>query len=67
MRLNHVLDKLGNPTEISDIRYVIQAMVEDIYIEAKDEIVESKETYSAIAKITANLYKHKISKIKDLK
>ncbi len=30
MRLNHILDKLGNPSEFKDIPRVIDAMVEDV-------------------------------------
>ena len=64
MRLTHVLDKLDNPTEMSEVRKVIQAMVEDVYREAKDEIVENKFVEKAIGKKTVELYKKKISKIK---
>lgn len=63
MRLNHVLDKLGNPTEIEKTKEVIQAMIEDVNREAEGEIVQSKEANQAIGKLTAKLYKEKISKI----
>ena len=63
MRLSHVLDKLGNPTDITETRNVIRAMIEDVLREAKGEIIESTETRHAIAKKTALLYKNKISKI----
>ena len=63
MRLTHVLDKIGNPTEMSEVRNVTQAMIEDVYREAKDEIVESKFVKKSIRKKTVELYKNKISKI----
>jgi len=63
MRLNHVLDKLNNPTEIEQVRKVISAMIEDVLREAKGEIVESQMAKSAIAKETARLYKLRISKV----
>jgi len=61
--LTHVLDKIGNPTEMSQVREVLKAMIEDVYREAKDEIVESKTTEKAINKKTVELYKNKISLI----
>ena len=63
MRLNHVLDKLGNPTEIEKTREVIKAMVEDVMREAKGEIKESQAATQSIGKKTAQLYKKRISKI----
>lgn len=63
MRLNHVLDKLGNPTEIEKTGKVIKAMIEDVTREAKGEIKESKQTMQFIGKKTAELYKGRISKI----
>jgi hypothetical protein len=63
MRLNHVLDKLGNPTEIEKTGIVIKAMIEDVTREAKGEIKESKQAMQFIGKKTAELYKGRISKI----
>lgn len=63
MRLNHVLDKLQNPTEIEKTGDVIKAMIEDIRREAVDEIIESKVAFAAIGRKTALIYKKKISKI----
>jgi len=63
MRLNHVLDKLGNPTEIEKTGIVIKAMIEDVTREAKGEIKESKQSMQFIGKKTAELYKGRISKI----
>lgn len=65
MRLNHVLDKMGNPKEMSEVRNVIKSMIEDVYREAKNEIVESKFTEKAIGKKTVELYKNKISKLNE--
>ena len=62
MRLTHVLDKLGNPNEIEKTGVVIKAMIEDVFREAKGEIAESKEASTAIGRLTAKLYKNKISK-----
>lgn len=63
MRLTHVLDKLGNPTEIIETRKVIKAMIEDVIRESKGEIKESKSAITQISKKTAQLFKNKISKI----
>lgn len=60
MRLTHVLDKLGNPSDISDTPKVITAMVEDVYREAKGEIVESDAAGAAIRKRAAQLYKQRL-------
>lgn len=59
MRLVHVLDKLG-ATEMSDVPGVIRAMIEDVFREAKGEIVESKDARSAIGKRTARLFKERL-------
>lgn len=56
MRLVHVLDKIG-VTNISEMPKVIHAMIEDVFREAKLEIVESKEARTAIGKRTARLFK----------
>lgn len=61
MRLAHVLDKLG-ATEMSDVPKVIRAMIEDVFREAKGEIVESREAQSAIGKRTARLFKEQLGK-----
>lgn len=57
MRLNHVLQKNLNIKDMSNTKDLILAMIEDIYIEAKGEIVESKEVASAIGTKTAQLWK----------
>jgi hypothetical protein len=63
MRLSHVLDKIGNPTEIESTGKVITAMIEDVYREAEGEIIKSPSVKKSIGKLTAQLYKNKISKI----
>jgi len=63
MRLTHVLDKIGNPSEISATGDVIKAMLADVMREAKGEIADSKNSRSAIGRKTAILYKKRISKI----
>ena len=57
MRLAHVLDKLGNPSDMSATKAVILAMIEDVTREARGEIVESKEAATAIGRKTVHLFK----------
>lgn len=59
-RLNHVLDKLPQDTGLESMRTVIDAMIEDIYREAKGEIIESRAGKMAIGKLTARLFKRRI-------
>lgn len=59
MRLTHVLDKFGE-IDISAMPKIIHAMVEDVFREAKDEIVESKDARTAIGKRTARLFKERL-------
>lgn len=56
MRLVHVLDKLPG-VEIQDMPKIIAAMIEDVFREAKGEIIESKEARAAIGKRTAVMFK----------
>lgn len=58
MRLKHVLDKLPAVT-IADMKIIINAMVEDVYREAKGEIIESREVERAIANKTASIFKNR--------
>lgn len=60
IRLNHVLDKLGNPTEFSRIPEIVSAMVEDVTREASGEIKDSKQARKAIGARTVKLYKQKV-------
>lgn len=63
MRLTHVLDKLGNPTELSAIPNVIKAMLEDVTREAAGEIVESKEARKAIGNRAMQLFKTRVTQL----
>jgi hypothetical protein len=60
MRLNHVLDKLPQDINIDSMKVVIDAMVEDVYREGKDEIVENKNVAKFIGNRTAMLFKKKL-------
>lgn len=62
VRLDHVLDKLPEEARL-DIRstpIIIKAMVEDVYREAKGEIVESKDAEQAIRKRASQMFKARI-------
>lgn len=59
-RLEHVLQEIPHCTGIEHTQEVIKAMIADVYKEAKNEIVESKEASSAIGKKTAELWKKRI-------
>jgi len=61
MRLVHVLDKFPD-ADFKDIPKIIKAMVDDIYIEAKGEIVESQEVSKAISRKTALMFKQRLKK-----
>lgn len=61
MRLEHVLDKIpAENKNLKSMKVVIDAMIEDVYREAKDEIVESREVSTAIGGRTAKLFKEKL-------
>ena len=58
MRLEHVIDKLkadGVEIDMKNTNYIIKAMIEDVFREAKDEIVESKEVRKSIGKKTVKI------------
>ena len=57
MRLSHVLDKMGNPSELSAIPSVIAAMVEDVTRETSGEIADNAAVRRAIGARTVKLYK----------
>jgi len=62
-RLEHVLDKLfvnNTAPDITRMKDVLAAMVEDVVREAESEIVDSKEVRSAISRKTAQLFKSKL-------
>lgn len=60
MRLKHILDKFPSETSIESMGIIIKAMIEDVYREAKGEIVESKEVMKQIGARTAQLFKQKL-------
>lgn len=60
MRLKHVLDKLPQGINVESTKLVIEAMVEDVYREAKGEIVESKDVTKFIGSRAAQLFKQKL-------
>lgn len=57
MRLSHVLDCIPKPHDISQTGTVINAMVDDVVREAKDEIVDSKDARRAIGTAAAKMFK----------
>jgi hypothetical protein len=66
MRLEHVIGALtkdGVEPTMEDVPKVINQMIEDIYVEAKGEIVESKEVRKAIGTRTVKLFKQRLSKL----
>lgn len=59
-RLTHVLDKLPKDINVESMKIVINAMIEDIFREGKDEIIENKEVKKSIGKNTAIMFKERI-------
>ena len=58
MRLEHILDKIPKETQtMQNMKKIIEAMIEDVYREGKGELVESRETSTAIGARTAKLFK----------
>jgi hypothetical protein len=65
LRLEHVLQKFPADVNVESMGDVIKAMIEDVYREGRDEIVESKEVGKAIGQKTVQLFKQKLqSKLK---
>lgn len=62
MRLNHILDKHPEFTDLKDIPKVIAAMVEDLQKECNDEIEWSKDVMKAIGTKTVLLFKEILNK-----
>ncbi len=56
-RLIHVLDKLPGERDLSLIKTLIPAMLEDIYREGAGELLDNKETRKEIGNRTVHLYK----------
>ena len=61
LRLEHVLQKFMVGVNMEEMGNIIKAMIEDIYREGREEIVESKEVAKAIGKATVKLFKAKLS------
>lgn len=60
MRLEHILQKFPEDVNMESMGDIIKAMIEDIYREGRDEIVESKAVTKAIGKKTVQLFKQKL-------
>jgi len=60
LRLEHVLQKFPEGTSMESMGDIIKAMIEDVYREGRDEIVESKEVGKAIGGVTVKLFKAKL-------
>jgi len=60
-RLEHVLQAFPEDVGMESTANVIRAMVKDVYVEAKGEIVESKAVAKAIGKKTAQLLKRHLA------
>lgn len=63
MRLSHVLDKLPQGVNMESTKLVIEAMIEDVYREAKGEIIESKEVSKAIGSQAALMFKNRLKNL----
>jgi hypothetical protein len=63
MRLTHVLDKLGNPSDVTATGEVIKAMIEDVCREASGEIVDNKTIRRAIGSVAAKIFKRRIMQV----
>lgn len=63
MRLSHVLDKIGNPTELSATVDVVRAMIDDVLCEGSGELVDSQDTKKAIGTAAARLYKARVTAV----
>lgn len=61
LRLEHVLQKFPADVNMESMGDVIKAMLEDVYREGKDEIIESKEASKAIGGKTVQLFKQKLN------
>lgn len=57
MRLDHVLQKLPEATQIEHTGMVIKAMVEDVLREGEGEIIVNKSVRKAISAATAKMWK----------
>lgn len=57
MRLNRILDKLGNPRIMAYVPKIITSVTEDVIREAGAEIVDTKQVRKAIGGRAVQLYK----------
>jgi len=60
MRLDHVLDKMGNILDMSKTGDVIKAMIEDVKRESEGIIVWTPETQKEVGKAAAKLYGQRV-------
>ncbi len=60
LRLEHVLQKFDADVGMESMGDIIKAMIDDVYREGKDEIVESKAVGKAIGGVTVKLFKAKL-------
>ena len=58
--MEHVLQKFPADVSMEAMGDIIKAMIEDVYREGSDELVESKETTKAIGTKTVQLFKQKL-------
>jgi hypothetical protein len=59
-RLEHILQKFPQDVGMEAMGDIIKAMIEDVYREGRDEIVESKAVGKAIGGVTVKLFKQKL-------
>lgn len=59
-RLEHVLQRFPADVSMEAMGDIIKAMIEDVYREGRDEIVESKAVGKAIGGVTVKLFKAKL-------
>lgn len=63
MRMTHVLDKLGNPADMSDTGRVIAAMIEDVVREAEGEIADTPAVRKAVGSAAAKMFKARVTRV----
>lgn len=64
MRLTHVLDKIGNPTELNRTGDVVRAMQEDVLREGRGEIANPEQAMKAIGKRAATMFKARVTAVR---
>ncbi len=62
-RLSNILSHIPEPLDLPMIPKIITLMIEDVIVEGKGEIVESKELKQAISRETALMIKRRVQKI----